>query len=350
MVIENVGDSRLFTVGYRNPNPETAKIVADELAKQLSVAVLQIVGVENIRILDQALLPQTPSAPSKYLNAAIGALFGFLMSLLIIYIIFLSDDTVKNEEDIEKLIGVSVLGNSPEFKKKHNGIEEPSLVTLSDPSSYVTESYKLLRTNLNFKNTKNKYQVILMTSSGKEEGKSTTICNLAITFAQSGKRVLLIDGDLRRPQVSAIFDINKRKKGLSNMLVDAMPLDSLINKVEKLDKLEILPAGTKPVSPTELLNSETFETLITKSRDEYDIILIDTPPALSFADASIIAKVADGVLLVVAASETKKAIVVEVKKNLDKVGATIIGVVLTKVKFNKKANYYRYDYEEGKSQ
>lgn len=118
MVIENVGDSRLFTVGYRNPNPETARIVSDELAKQLSVAVLQIVGVENIRILDQALLPHTPAAPNKYLNTAIGALLGFLTSLFIIFIMFLLDDTVKNEEDIEKLIGMSVLGNIPEFKKE----------------------------------------------------------------------------------------------------------------------------------------------------------------------------------------------------------------------------------------
>lgn len=223
-----------------------------------------------------------------------------------------------------------------------------SLITMNDPTSYVTESYKLLRTNLNFKNINNKYQVMLITSAGKEEGKSTTICNLAITFAQSDKRVLLIDADLRRPQVSGIFDINKRKKGLSNMLADVMPLDTLINKIENLDKLEILPSGTKPVSPTELLNSEAFETLIKQCREAYDVILIDTPPVLSFADASIISKVVDGVLLVVAANETKKATIIEAKKNLDKVGATIIGVILTKVRFKKNANYYRYNSDKGK--
>lgn len=224
-----------------------------------------------------------------------------------------------------------------------------NLLTLSDPTSFVTESYKLLRTNLNFKNANNKYQVMLATSAGKEEGKSTTICNLAITFAQSDKRVLLIDADLRLPNVSTIFDINKRKKGLSNLLVEELPLDSLVNKIENLDKLEILAAGNKHVSPTELLNSEAFEALIVKCREEYDVILIDTPPILSFADASIISKVADGILLVVAANETKKATVVEAKKNLDKVGATVIGVILTKVKFKKNANYYRYDSEKGKS-
>lgn len=116
VVIESIADSRLFTVGYRNPNPEMAKKVADELAKQLTVAVLQIVGVENIRILDQAPLPEIPVSPNKLLNTLIGGLLGFLIALLIIYVMFLIDDTIKGEEDIENLIGVAVLGDIPEFK------------------------------------------------------------------------------------------------------------------------------------------------------------------------------------------------------------------------------------------
>jgi capsular exopolysaccharide synthesis family protein len=223
-----------------------------------------------------------------------------------------------------------------------------SLITLSDPTSFITESYKLLRTNLNFKNINNRYQVILITSAGKEEGKSTTISNLAVTFAQADKRVLLIDADLRLPHISTIFNINKRKNGLSNLLMDDLALESLVNKMENLDKLEILTAGNKHVSPTELLNSEAFETFIKQCRDDYDVILIDTPPVLSFADASIVSKVVDGVLLVVAANETKKATIIEAKKSLDKVGATVIGVILTKVKFKKNANYYRYNNDKGK--
>lgn len=223
-----------------------------------------------------------------------------------------------------------------------------SLLTLSDPTSFITESYKLLRTNLNFKNANNRYQVMLVTSAGKEEGKSTTISNLAVTFAQADKRVLLIDADLRLPHISSIFNINKRKNGLSNLLMDELALESLVNKIENLDKLEILPAGNKHVSPTELLNSEAFEVFIKKCREEYDVILIDTPPVLSFADASIISKVVDGVLLVVAANQTKKSTIVEAKKNLDKVGAQVIGVILTKVKFKKNANYYRYNSDKGK--
>jgi capsular exopolysaccharide synthesis family protein len=217
-----------------------------------------------------------------------------------------------------------------------------SLVTLSNPKSFATESYKLLRTNLNFKNAKNKYQVMLMTSSGKQEGKTTTISNLAVALAQSDKRVLLIDGDLRMPQIHVIFDINKRQPGLSNMLVDDLPIEVVVNRIPNLEKLEIVIAGNKQVSPTELLNSDSFENLIIKCREEYDFILIDAPPVLSFADASIVSKVVDGVLLVVEAQETKKAMVVEAKKTLDKVGATIIGVVMTKVKYKKNANYYRY--------
>jgi capsular exopolysaccharide synthesis family protein len=130
--------------------------------------------------------------------------------------------------------------------------------------------------------------------------------------------------------------------------MDDLALESLVNKMENLDKLEILTAGNKHVSPTELLNSEAFETFIKQCRDDYDVILIDTPPVLSFADASIVSKVVDGVLLVVAANETKKATIIEAKKSLDKVGATVIGVILTKVKFKKNANYYRYNNDKGK--
>lgn len=223
-----------------------------------------------------------------------------------------------------------------------------NLITQSDPASFITESYKLLRTNLNFKNEENQYQVILVTSSGKDEGKSTTISNLALAFAQEDKRVLLIDADLRLPRIDAIFNIHPRKNGLSNMLVDNLPFKSLVNRIDSLENLEVLTAGNKNISPTELLNSKLFEAFIKQCRKVYDIILIDTPPLLSFADANIIAKTADGVLLVAAAHETKKTTLFEAKRSLQKIGATIIGVVLTKVDFNKNANYYRYDSDKRK--
>lgn len=116
VIIESVLDSRLFTVGFRNSDPQIAKQIADELAKQLTVAVLQIVGVENIRILDQALVPQAPISPNVLLNAVIGGLLGFFISLFVIILMFLINDTIRNDEDIENLIGVAVLGDIPEFK------------------------------------------------------------------------------------------------------------------------------------------------------------------------------------------------------------------------------------------
>nr|WP_320025671.1 Wzz/FepE/Etk N-terminal domain-containing protein [uncultured Acetobacterium sp.] len=116
ILVESILDSRLFTVGFKNPDPQVAKLVSDELAKQLTVAVLQIVGVENIRILDQALVPQVPISPNKMINSIIGGLLGFFISLFVIILLFLINDTIKSEEDIENLIGVSVLGDIPEFK------------------------------------------------------------------------------------------------------------------------------------------------------------------------------------------------------------------------------------------
>lgn len=188
---------------------------------------------------------------------------------------------------------------------------------------------------------------MLVTSAGKQEGKSTTIANLAIAFAQSNQKVLLIDCDLRQPKQGVIFGINKMKTGLTNLMVDQLPVDTAINGIPNLS-LDVMVAGSKKVSAAELLNSEDFEEMIKSFRKIYDLILIDTPPVLSFADASIISKVVDGVVLVVASGETKKAMVVESKKNLDKVGANLVGVILTKMKFNRNPEYYRYDYKKRK--
>jgi capsular exopolysaccharide synthesis family protein len=221
------------------------------------------------------------------------------------------------------------------------------LIVLNDADSFVAESYKLLRTNLDFRNSKKSKQVILITSSGKQEGKSTTISNLAVSFAQAQKKVLLIDCDLRQPKLGVIFGINKMKTGLTNLLVDKIPIDTGVNKIGNYS-LDVITAGSKQVSATELLNSEDFENLIADCRTEYDLILIDTPPILSFADASIVSRVADGVLLVVAVGETKKTMMVESKKNLEKVGADLIGVILTKVEFKKNSEYYHYDYKKRK--
>lgn len=116
ILVESILDSRLFTVGFRNQDPQVAKLVSDELAKQLTVAVLQIVGVENIRILDQALMPQVPVSPNKLLNSIIGGLLGFFIALFIVVFMFLVNDTIRSEDDIENLIGISVLGDIPEFK------------------------------------------------------------------------------------------------------------------------------------------------------------------------------------------------------------------------------------------
>lgn len=222
-------------------------------------------------------------------------------------------------------------------------MENTKLITLRDPVSFEAESYKLLRTNLNFRNKNQRLKVLLMTSAGKNEGKTTSICNLAVTFAQEGKKVLLLDADLRQSQVYSYFGISKSKPGLSNLLGDGLDYKAVVTKIENFDHFHVLTAGNKKISPTELLNSESFEKLILGCREIYDLILIDSPPVLSFADTNIITKVSDGTLLVVAAEETKKKNLLNAQKSLKKVGAKIVGVIMTKVTMDKKADYYQYN-------
>lgn len=217
-----------------------------------------------------------------------------------------------------------------------------SMITVNEPSSLVAEQYKMVRTNLSFSNVDTNRQVILFTSSMAEEGKTTTICNMAVTFALSGKKTLLIECDLRKARIHQLFEI-PQMPGLTNLLTEKKQLDEIVQKLDGVDNLYVLTAGALPPAPAELLCSQTFEKLIDTAREAYDVILIDAPPILSVTDAVIISKMVDGVILVVAAAETKKDAIRQSKKALDKVGANLLGVILTKVDFKKSGYYYAYN-------
>ncbi|PKM96265.1 MAG: capsular biosynthesis protein [Firmicutes bacterium HGW-Firmicutes-1] len=219
------------------------------------------------------------------------------------------------------------------------------LVTIKKPNSYISECYKMFRTNLNYINIDGKYKIFMTTSATVGEGKSTSTCNLAISLAQVGKKVLLIDCDLRCANIHNIFGL-KQTPGLTGLLSTNMLLSEVVQQPMEIKGLDILCAGLKPPAPAELLGSEKFKNLINTASNIYDIILLDAPPVLYVTDASIISQLVDGVILVVAANKTKKSVVVNAKKALDKVGANIVGVTITKMTIKQKGKYYG---EKGKN-
>jgi len=218
------------------------------------------------------------------------------------------------------------------------------LIVLENPRSPVSESYRSLRTNIDFSSVDEKTQVIMVTSSGPGEGKSTVIGNLALTYAQSDRKVLLIDADMRKPTVHRTFGLSNRI-GLSAYLSRQCDLEPAI-QASDVPNLSIMTSGNIPPNPSEMLNSKSMTRLIELLREQFDIILIDTPPILAVTDAQLLASRSDGVLLVINAGKVKKDIAAKAKDNLMRVNARLLGVVLNNVKRKDSEEYYYYYYGE----
>lgn len=224
----------------------------------------------------------------------------------------------------------------------NNAMKNTNLVTLNEPASFISESYKILRTNLNFLITDEPNQVVLFTSSTKLEGKSTTVANVAITFAQEGKKVLILECDLRCPQIYKLMNI-QRSPGTAEVLSDRFMISEVIQKVSGVDNLDIITSGQRPVTPYDFQGSNKIESIILDLRSIYDIILIDAPPLLNVADTMVLSKYVDGIVLIVALHDSKIEDALKSKKELDKVKEKVLGIVLTKD--TKKKKRYSYGYE-----
>ena len=218
------------------------------------------------------------------------------------------------------------------------------LTVKEDPKSPVSEAYRTLRTNIQFSDFDGCLKTILVTSSGPSEGKSTTASNLALTFAEAGKSVLLIDCDLRKPSIHKKFNISNNK-GLSNFLVGQGTFDDVAQKFE--GRLYILTAGTIPPNPSEMLSSKKMKSFLEEAKLKFDYIVLDTPPVIAVTDAQILSTMADGVVLVVASGQAERAAAQKAKELLEHVSAHILGVVLNKVELSKNKTYEQYHYYYG---
>lgn len=222
------------------------------------------------------------------------------------------------------------------------GIE--NLITKTKPKSPIAEAFRLIRTNIQFASLGSELKIIMGTSSLPGEGKSTVMLNLAIVIANAGYKVVHVDCDLRKPMVHKL--VEKPNKGVTNILsTDGDFHDYLVSL--DVPGLDILPAGTIPPNPSEILGSTKWQNLIDELAEEYDYVIIDAPPILPVADSNIIATKADGVIMIVASNETSKTQALETKRRLEHVGANILGVVLNKVELEAAKEYgYGHYYAE----
>ncbi|MGN7938762.1 CpsD/CapB family tyrosine-protein kinase [Virgibacillus sp. 6R] len=211
---------------------------------------------------------------------------------------------------------------------------------MTNPKSPIAEQFRTIRTNIQFSSIDEELQTIIVTSSGPGEGKSTTTANLAVVFAQQGKRVLLIDADLRKPTVHYTFR-TENHVGLSNVLTRQSTLEEAVSLTSQ-DKLWVLSSGPIPPNPSEILGSKGMHTLIEQAKNDYDVIVIDTPPVLAVTDAQVLANQADGVVLVVSSGKTERESAKKAKELLDSAKAKILGVVLNNKKAEETHYYYYY--------
>lgn len=216
-----------------------------------------------------------------------------------------------------------------------------SLITETNPFSHISEIYKTLRTNTMFSAVDADLKTILLTSTQPGEGKTTTIANLAVTFAKENKKVLIVDADLRKPMQHQFF-MKTNQIGLSLYLLGQFAVEEVITETH-IPNLWLLPSGRIPPNPSEMLGSARMAVLINKLKEMYDVILIDSPPALAVTDAQILAALSDGVILLIHSGKVKRSSVKRALANLDRAKARMLGVVLNKYKQNKsEAAYYNY--------
>jgi capsular exopolysaccharide synthesis family protein len=211
------------------------------------------------------------------------------------------------------------------------------LVTLTDPRSPAAEAFRTLRTNLMFSSLERPLTTLLVTSAAPEEGKSTTLANLAVTMAQGGRRTIVVDCDLRHPHQHEIFGV-PGEPGLSNMMLNNQDRPPLV--ATSIEGLSLLPAGTPPENPADLLGSRQMDTIIANLKTRADIVLFDAPPVIAVTDAALLASKLDGALLVVSAGQTRRDHALQAKALLERIHVHIVGTVLTNASVDRRLKSY----------
>ncbi|WP_216695765.1 polysaccharide biosynthesis tyrosine autokinase [Dietzia psychralcaliphila] len=298
-------------------------------------------ALAKLTVVNPPTLPTAPVAPNTEQNVAIGLVLGLLAGVGLVLLINTLDRRIKSKEQLEELTARPVVGSIP-FRKsedKEEGAEH--LVPFREGHSPAAEAFRRLRTNLQFLNVDNPPRVIVLTSSVATEGKSETAINLSLALAESGNRVILVEADLRRPLVVSYMSMPD-KVGLTNILSGQAGFEDVVQETRH-DGVDLLACGPLPPNPSELLASEMARHLIDELRRTYDYVIIDSPPLLPVTDGALLARIADGALLVVRSHRTTSDQIAQALDNLEKADATLLGLVTVANKPAKKGSSGYYD-------
>ena len=316
------------------------------LQRYKEIGVAGGVGLNNIAVVDRAEVPRHPFKPKLRLNLLIAGFLGLFGGVAFAFLFEHLDDTIKHGEDVERQLGLPLLGVIPFLKNTTAGGAALAFELVEEPRSSFAEAFRSLRTSLQFSTAAGVPRVLMVTSSSMSEGKSTTALTLAVAFAQTGKNVLLIDADLRKASQHKTLGL-ANEQGLTNLLAgEAQAVD--VTVATRVPHLYVMPSGPLPPNPAELLASAKMASLLTLAAEKFDLVIIDGPPVLGLADAPLLGNLAEATVLVVEYGATRRGFATDAIKRLRVARTRLLGAVLTKAEANARGygyyqNYYYYE-------
>ena len=314
------------------------------LQKHEEARIAKAATISNINVIDPARLPRLPVKPDKKKNLVLAVLVGLMLGAGLAFFADYLDDSIKDSEEAKRLLGIPIMATIPFIPSDGEAQDEyaPSLISHLSPKATVTEAFRSLRTSIHFSGVSKEKKVLLVTSNFPSEGKTTIIGNLAVTMAQTGARVLLVDCDMRRPSLHTLFK-QEKVPGLSEVLAGDATADDVLHE-SGIPGLTFIPAGTTPPNPAELLGSEEMQRLLAGLRLRYDHVLLDAPPYLAVTDAPLLSAAADLMILVLQTERVPAKLAKQTVEMLLGINAPLAGVVIN----DKTGQAERYGYYGGR--
>ena len=339
-----VRDTQLLRLSVEHEDPQQAQVLANTIAYAFIESNTEdwLSQPGSVSVVEVGELPGSPVKPRSTLNTALAALAGLAIAIGVALLFEYLDDTVKTAEDLETT-GLVALGGVARFPRPRT--EAESLMVGSQHRSSAAEAYKVLRTNVQFSTLDRPGQTLLVTSANPGEGKTTTVANLALAIAQTGKRVVAVDSDLRRPNLHKLFGLSNTGGLTSALLSKEASLDGYVQSTQ-FENLTVLTSGPLPPNPSELLSSHRLDAVLETLKRQADVVVFDSPPALAVADASILASKVDGTILVVDSGKTRVDALRRACETLGRSKTKVLGGILNKLS-PKGRGYYYYHYYYG---
>ena len=337
--VSAVNDTQIIKITVSGSESVTIKNIANVVAEYFSKEIVELFNMNNVGILDEAIEADNPYNINVIKNEVIYFVVGCVLAAGVIFMMYYFDRTVKSADQIESKIQLPIIGK---IQKYHHDMKKTEVIIESKPKSNLSEDIRTIRTNLQFSSVDKENKTILVCSSVPGEGKSFASVNLSAAFAQTGLKTLIVDSDLRLGRIHEIFGLSN-SEGLSNLLAkkDNINYASYIKK-SPIKNLYVMTRGSVPPNPSELLNSSNTKKMMKALKDVFDVVIFDGTPISGLPDSLIMASMVDRVLIVCTAGYTNIDDLVETRKALANVNASITGVIVNKTKETKGGKYYKY--------